>query len=115
MVAKQQGQVWRRISAIEERLRILESRIEDLTSRFESFRMNVINSQKAQSSKIKLLIKGTAELSRKVDELRKIVERVERKLVKAATKAEIKELEAYLALLDPLRKILEGGEKGGNI
>lgn len=112
-----QGEINRRLSGLEERVRIIESRTEELANRFESFRMNVIKSQRDHDEKIKTLIRASAELKRRTDEAKEILRRIESRLLKTASRSEIKEIEAYLNLLNPvnlitrkeLEKILEKG------
>ncbi len=111
-----QGETNKRLSGIEERVRIIESRTEELANRFESFRMNTIRSQRDHDEKIKTLIRAAAELKRRTDESKEILRRIESRLLKTASRAEIKEIEAYLNLLNPVnlvtRKELERMLKG---
>ncbi len=95
--------VAKRLSGIEERLRILESKVEELSSRFKEFRRNVIRTQREHSEKIKDLIRASAALNSKLKEIKENLKRIEFHLLKVATKAELKEIEAYLELLAPLR------------
>jgi len=119
-----QTELTKRLSGLEERVRILEARVDELSNRFESFRSNAIKNQRNHEEKIRVLIKAAAELKRRTDEFREILRRIENKLLYTASKAEIKEIEAYLQLLNPLdlvtrkelSKILKklGGEKDGH-
>ena len=113
-----QGEINKRLSGLEERVRIIESRSEELANRFESFRMNAIKSQREHDEKIKTLIRASAELKRRTDESKEILRRIESRLLKTASRAEIKEIEAYLDLLNPVnlvtRKELEKMFKKGD-
>lgn len=100
-----QGEINKRLGGIEERVRILESRMEEISNRFESFRMNAIRSQRDHDEKIKTLIKASAELKRRTEESKEILRRIESKLLKTASRSEIKELEAYLELLNPMNLV----------
>lgn len=79
--------------------------------------MNAIRSQREHDEKIKTLIRASAELKRRTDEAKEILRRIESRLLKTASRSEIKEIEAYLNLLNPvnlitrkeLEKILEKG------
>ena len=102
----------KRLSGLEERMRMLESRVEEVTNRFESFRMNAIRNQNDQSEKVKTLIKAMAEMKKRTDEMKEILGRMERKLLKTASRAEIKEIEAYLDTLSPMTLIKKGMLKG---
>ena len=93
----------KRLSGLEERTRILEARIEELSTRFEGFRMNAIKNQKEHDEKIKTLIKAVSAIKRREDEIREGMRRIESKLIKTASQSEIKEIEAYLQLLSPLK------------
>jgi len=119
-----QSELMKRLSGLEERVRMLEARIDELSTRFESFRSNAIKNQRNHEEKIRVLIKATAELKRRTDEIKEVLRRIESKLLYTASKAEIKEIEAYLKILNPLnlvtREELEkmlkkfGGEGDGN-
>ena len=100
-----QGEINKRLSGMEERVRILESRIEEISNRFESFRMNAIKSQRTHDEKIKTLIKASAELKRRTDESKEILRRMESKILKTASRADFKEVEAYLQLMNPLNLV----------
>jgi len=100
-----QGEINKRLGGIEERVRILESRMEEISNRFESFRMNSIRSQRDHDEKIKTLIKASVELKRRTEESKEILRRIESKLLKTASRNEIKELEAYLELLNPINLV----------
>ena len=100
-----QGEINKRLGGIEERVRILESRVEEISNRFESFRMNAIRSQRDHDEKLKTLIKASAELKRRTEESKEILRRIESKLLKTASRNEIKELEAYLELLNPMNLV----------
>jgi len=102
----------KRLSGVEERMRMLESRVEELTNRFESFRMNVIRNQNDQGEKVKTLIKALSEMKRRTDEMKEVMKRLERNLLKTASRAELTELEAYLKLLNPLVLAKKGMLKG---
>lgn len=67
--------------------------------------MNAIRSQRDHDEKIKTLIKASAELKRRTDESKEILRRIESKLLKTASRNEIKELEAYLELLNPMNLV----------
>ncbi len=100
-----QGEINKRLSGVEERIRILESQIEELSNRFESFRMNSIRSQREHDEKIKTLIKASSQLKRRTEESKEILRRIEGKLLKTASRAEIKEINAYLQLLNPVKLV----------
>lgn len=100
-----QGEMNKRISGLEERVRIIESRMEELGKRFESFRMNAIRTQREQGEKIKTLIRASAELKRRTDESKEILRRIESKILKTASRAELQEIEAYLELLNPVNLV----------
>ena len=112
----------KRLSGLEERTRILEARIDEISSRFDGFRMNSINNQKEHDEKIKTLIQAAVALKRREDELREGMRRIESKLIKTASQSELKELEAYLQLLSPLKfvtknelnRIIKEMKKNGN-
>ncbi len=103
-----QSEINKRLSGLEERVRILESRIEEISTRFESFRMNAIKNQKEHSEKIKTLIGASAELKRRTDEFREVLKRVERKLLRTASREDLQALDAYLKLLNPLNLVTRG-------
>ncbi|MBR9689495.1 MAG: hypothetical protein GOV01_01185 [Candidatus Altiarchaeota archaeon] len=113
-----QGEINKRLGGVEERVRILESRIEEISNRFESFRMNAIKSQRDHDEKIKTLIRASSELKRRTDESKEILRRMEGKILKTASRSDIKEIEAYLQLISPLdlvtRKELEKMLKKGD-
>ena len=100
-----QGEINKRLSGVEERIRILESQIEGLSNRFESFRMNSIRSQREHDEKIKTLIKASSQLKRRTEESKEILRRIESKLLKTASRSEIKEINAYLQLLNPVKLV----------
>jgi len=119
-----QTEMAKRLSGLEERVRMLEARIDELSTRFESFRSNAIKNQRNHEEKIRVLIQATTELKRRTDEIKEILRRMENKLLYTASKAEIKEIESYLQLLNPLqlvtrreiKKMLKklGGEEDGH-
>lgn len=107
-----QSEMAKRLSGVEERMRMLESRAEELTNRFESFRMNVIRNQNDQGEKVKTLIKAMAEMKRRTDDMKEMLRRMEYKLLKTASRAELAEIEAYLKLLNPVALVKRGMLKG---
>ena len=107
-----QSEMAKRLSGIEERTRMLESRVEEMTNRFESFRMNAIRNQNDMNDKVKVLIKAMAEMKRRTDDMKEMLKRVERKLLKTASRAELMELQAYLDVLNPIALVKKGKLKG---
>ncbi len=119
-----QSELAKRLSGLEERVRMIESRVDEISNRFESFRNNSIRNQRDHDEKIKVLIKAIAELKKRTDEMKEVMKRIESKMLYTASKSEIKEIEAYLQLLNPLdlvtrqelKKMIKkiGGEKDGH-
>jgi len=102
----------KRLSGIEERTRMIESRVEEVGNRFESFRMNAIRNQKDVNDKVKVIIKAIAEMKRRTDDMKEVSRRMERKLLKTASRAELMEIEAYLDVLNPIALIKKIRSKG---
>lgn len=102
----------KRLNGIEERTRMIESRVEEVGNRFESFRMNSIRNQKDVNEKVKTLIKAVVEMKRRTDDMKEVMKRIERKLLKTASRAEIMEIEAYLDVLNPIALIKRARLKG---
>ncbi|MBR9681833.1 MAG: hypothetical protein GOV00_03475 [Candidatus Altiarchaeota archaeon] len=109
-----QSEMAKRLSGIEERTRMIESRVEEVGNRFESFRMNAIRNQNDVNEKVKTLIKATVEMKRRTDDMKEVLRRVERKLLKTASRAELMEIEAYLNILNPVALIRRGRLKSGD-
>ncbi len=109
-----QSELAKRLSGIEERTRMFESRIEEVTNRFESFRMNSIRNQNEVNEKVKTLIKALSEMKKRTDDINEVLRRVERKLLKTASRSELMEIEAYLNILNPIALIKKGGLKRGD-
>ena len=108
-----QSEMAKRLSGIEERTRMIESRVEEVGNRFESFRMNSIRNQNDVNEKVKTLIKAIVEMKHRTDDMKEVMKRIERKLLKTASRAEILEIEAYLDVLNPIALIKRAKSRKG--